>query len=319
MNQANELYLDWGKEILEDGFLVSTRGTVSKEGIAGLSKLDLTEPLVVTLAGRKLSPSYVIEEFKWYMSGSTKAADISHAATFWDSLKDDDGDVVSNYGYWLFYDEAFWSEDKDEWISRFDNCVDILVKDPSSRKAIINIHGVDNSTMNPKDTPCTLSLQFLIRQDKLHMIVNMRSNDLVLGWCNDILQFQFIAWMMAAVLKHRFHGFKNLGLGEYIHFAGSLHVYDRHFGKLEFTDEKEAQFHSPTALNFQKNLTGALKSIMEADFPVEDTENLEWLNTYIVPLIVDAEKSTKVRPKVTDFVQSESLVQHGAFPFDEGI
>lgn len=317
MNQANELYLDWGKEILEDGFLVSTRGTVSKEEIASFSKLDLNEPLVVTLAGRKLSPSYVIEEFKWYMSGSTRAADISHAAPFWDSLKDDDGDVVSNYGYWLFYDEAFWSKDK--YISRFDNCVDILVKDPSSRKAIINIHGVDNSTLNPMDTPCTLSLQFLIRNDKLYMIVNMRSNDLVLGWCNDILQFQFIAWMMAAVLKHRFHGFKNLELGEYIHFAGSLHVYDRHFWKLEFTDEKEVQFHSPAALNFQKNLAAALKNIMENDFPVEETENLEWLKAYIVPLIVKAERQTKAGPKEINFVQGESLVQHGAFPFDEGV
>lgn len=316
MNSANKYYVENGRDIIENGFDVNTRGTCSKESVADIERFELSEPLVVTLASRKLKPSYVIDEFKWYMSGSLQVDDISKSAPFWDKLKDEHGEVVSNYGYWLFHEHVFFENDR-KYKSRFDNCVDILVADPYSRKAIINIHGVDNSQINPKDTPCTLSIQFLIREDELYMIVNMRSNDLVLGWCNDILQFQFIAWMMFAVLKHR-HGFKDLKLGIYTHFAGSLHIYDRHFDKPEFNG-KEIDLLSPAAVNFRFGLERALERISDHIPRDLHLSNLGWLHNYIVPHILDYQNY--VDPLIIDYgvLNNEQLVDLGAFPLDEGI
>ena len=314
MNQANDFYRSAGLDIMEKGLLVNTRGTESKELICPLFVFDLNEPQVVTSATRKLKPSYVIEEFKWYMSGSLDAANISHAAPFWDSLKDKNGEVVSNYGYWIFHEEAF-RDDNGESFSRFDNCLNILVTDPQSRKAIINIHGTDNSDINLKDTPCTLSLQFLIRENKLNMIVHMRSNDLVMGWCNDILQFQFIAWMMYAVLKHRF-GFEDLQLGEYYHTAGSLHIYDRHFNKPEFQiDYEDEKMFSPSAAAFRFSLFQSLHRIKRHIPTQVNMSTIDWLNEYVVPLIINYNGG---HPKENLPFDSD-LIDAGAFPFDEGV
>jgi thymidylate synthase len=50
------------------------------------------------------------------------------------------------------------------------------------------------------DVPCTLTLQFLIRQGRLDMIVNMRSNDLLWGFSYDITQFAFVQRLLAMCL-----------------------------------------------------------------------------------------------------------------------
>lgn len=314
MDQANELYVKYGRWIMKDGFLVKPRGSLSREIIGSTMFFDLNEPLVVTLASRNLQPDYVNAELKWYMSGSRKAADISWAAPFWDSLKDERGEVVSNYGYWLFYHlEDFVNKLNGNPISRFDNCVNILCLDPDSRKAIINIHGVDNSKLNEKDTPCTECLQFFIRDNKLHMIVNMRSNDLVLGWCNDILQFQFIAWMMYAVLKHRY-GFKNLELGTYFHSAGSLHIYEKHFKKPEFSDQTETVV-SAKLLAYKFGLSELLNQI-SGYLPDGgmNTENLEWIIKHVAQPIANCKNSS-----ADNLAESNRLVEFGAFPVDEGV
>ena len=48
-----------------------------------------------------------------------------------------------------------------------------------------------------KDIPCTVSLQFLIRENKLHLFVNMRSNDVFLGLPHDIFCFTMIQEIIA--------------------------------------------------------------------------------------------------------------------------
>jgi thymidylate synthase len=316
MSIVNEMYQKAGQNILEDGFLVETRGTRSKEVIASRMFFDLNDPLVVTLGSRKLKPSYVIDEFNWYMSKSLKAAGISKSAPFWDTLKDGSGNVISNYGYWIFAEhEGLSNGSSSELISRFDNCVNLLAADPQSRKAIINIHGVDNSGLNPKDTPCTLSLQFLIRNDELHMIVNMRSNDLVVGWCNDILQFQFIAWMMYAVLKFR-RGMNNLKLGDYYHNAGSLHIYEKHWNKDEFNPHANSVFQeeSRDAFSFKNHLFVFVSGLTRYNIvpPSRATEltNYEWLVRFFAPSIGQWYKASEAAEE-----KDENLLQ---IPLDEG-
>ena len=68
---------------------------------------------------------------------------------------------------------------------------------------------------------CTLTWHFFNRNDKLEMIVNMRSWDLVWGLSYDIPCFVAVQMAVADAL--------DLELGEYTHVAGSGHVYERHF------------------------------------------------------------------------------------------
>jgi len=78
-----------------------------------------------------------------------------------------------------------------------------------------------------KDVPCTLSLQLLIRDRRLHMVVNMRSNDVVWGLPHDV--FSFTCLQEVLMLELREAGVPVDDLGAYHHHAGSLHVYDTHF------------------------------------------------------------------------------------------
>jgi thymidylate synthase len=58
----------------------------------------------------------------------------------------------------------------------------------------------------------------MLRQDRLHMFINMRSNDAFLGLPHDIFCFTMIQEIVARTLS--------VELGSYKHVAGSLHLYD---------------------------------------------------------------------------------------------
>ena len=63
-------------------------------------------------------------------------------------------------------------------------------------------------------------MQVLIRNGLLHLIVQMRSNDVVWGLPYDVFLFTMIQELLARTL--------GLELGTYVHGAGSLHLYERH-------------------------------------------------------------------------------------------
>lgn len=77
---------------------------------------------------------------------------------------------------------------------------------------------------------CTINLQFFIRDDCLHMIVNMRSNDAIFGFGNDVPFFSYVHQMLTQELKEFY---PSLIDGTYYHNAGSMHVYERHYDMLD--------------------------------------------------------------------------------------
>jgi len=72
---------------------------------------------------------------------------------------------------------------------------------------------------NEPDIPCTVSWQFLIRNNALDMVCTMRSNDVWLGMPYDV----FVNTTIQAFLAHKL----DVQLGRYYHQVGSLHLYDR--------------------------------------------------------------------------------------------
>lgn len=102
--------------------------------------------------------------------------------------------------------------------------VETLRRDPDSRQAVMTIFNAATDLGRGKnDIPCTLTIQFLIRKDKLNMRVNMRSNDVFLGLPYDLVQFGALQGAIAKAL--------NVEMGWYCHTAGSLHMYLRDLDK----------------------------------------------------------------------------------------
>ena len=188
------------------------------------ANLVLTQPCNNTMCNckRNMSLKYAICEHLWYNSRNTKVSSINKYSKFWNNVSDDGENVNSNYGYCVH--DKF---DFDQW----EFVKSILTKNPNSRQAIIHIKEPRNLIENPtKDVNCTLTLQFLIRDNKLHLITTMRSNDLWLGLPYDLFNFTCMQIQMAMEL--------NVELGYYYHNAGSLHLYARDLDKIKVKEEK---------------------------------------------------------------------------------
>lgn len=110
--------------------------------------------------------------------------------------------------------------------------IDKLARDRESRQAVVTIFDPElDYTPGMNDVPCTVFLQFLVRNDGLDMHVYMRSNDVWWGLAYDVFQFTQLQHTMARCL--------GLQLGSYTHHATSLHMYTKDVAAAH-------QVHAPT-------------------------------------------------------------------------
>ena len=144
---------------------------------------DISDPTrnIVTSEIRNLSLRYAVGELAWYLSKSNRVADIERFSSVWKDLSDDGVTNNSAYGYRIFKQFGF-----DQW----DYVKQLLVEHPDTRQAIIHIK--DPSDTPTKDVPCTVYLQFFLRDNKLHLSVHMRSNDIWMGVPYDMFSFCFL-------------------------------------------------------------------------------------------------------------------------------
>ena len=164
---------------------------------------------------RPLSMKYAMAELEWYWTGNNSCHAIGQHAKKWLSITDDGRTSNSAYGYILF---------KKYNKNQLEEIIEMLQKDPESRRAVLNISDPTLDKIKTKDMQCTVSLQFFVRDGKLHTTVYMRSNDVYYGFPYDYIFFVSIANYIALRL--------GLDLGEYVHHAGSMHIYDSSRSKL---------------------------------------------------------------------------------------
>ena len=76
--------------------------------------------------------------------------------------------------------------------------------------------------------------------DKVHMVVSMRSSDLILGIAYDVPAFTLFQELLANQLSRRLN--KHIDVGEYTHVSNSLHIYEKHFEMAEDILKKKEIF-----------------------------------------------------------------------------
>lgn len=172
---------------------------------------------------------YGTGEFLWYVTGSDSLEFIKYYAPSYDKFSDDGETLYGAYGKRLFQCEASDSLHRESGIR---SVIRKLKEDPDSRQALSIIwKQKDMHVLKTKDLPCTIALQFFIRENKLNMITNMRSNDVWLGATNDIYCFTMIQELIASEL--------GIDMGFYQHNSGSMHLYERN---IEMISQKEESF-----------------------------------------------------------------------------
>lgn len=182
------------------------------------ANLQLTNPTKNTMCNciRKMPLRYAIGELLWYNSCNPTWKAIYPYSKFWKGISDNGSTVNSNYGWCIHKKYGF-----DQW----EMVKKLLQENTNSRQAIIHIKEARNLIDNPtKDLNCTIALQFLLRNNKLDLIVTMRSNDIWLGLPYDLFNFTCMQIQMAMEL--------GVDIGMYYHNAGSLHIYKEDVNKL---------------------------------------------------------------------------------------
>jgi len=246
INNKEQTFYEIYKRLLNEGRLVSPRGLKVLE----VENFNYVLPPYCRFACfgvRKLSIEYIKKEFLWYLKGAKYDVSIGEHASMWKKLIGQDGSINSNYGRYIFNE-----------LKQFDTIIDILKQDKDSRRASIVILQPYHVMENGVDTPCTYSINFRIREDRLNMTVRMRSQDAILGMGNDAPTFSFIQEMVYMTLKDIY---PYLELGNYYHSADSFHVYERHFKMLRdivdgdvFYNEDVPKISSSKEVEFLRNL-----------------------------------------------------------------
>ena len=178
---------------------------------------------------REPNYDYAARELEWYDSQSLNVNDIpGETPKIWKQVADKNGIINSNYGWVIYSPQNFL---------QYKNCFESLCKDPHTRQAVMIYNRpsmqYENSMNGMHDFMCTFSTQLFLNEDdmgygkKLDYIVNMRSNDAVFGYDNDIIFHREVQKRMVNDLTKYFN--EQIIPGDIIWNAGSLHVYERHF------------------------------------------------------------------------------------------
>jgi len=133
---------------------------------------------VLTIARRQLGYRFMCAEAAWILSGDKPCRAIAPYSKTISQFSDDGVTFLRGL------------RAKDQGSARACDRAPSPVN-PDTRQAVINIWREDPP--HTKDMPCTISCQFMIREDLLHCFVTMRSSDVWLGVPYDVFNFSMLS------------------------------------------------------------------------------------------------------------------------------
>lgn len=206
VNTTNMNWIGLLDVILNHGQVTSPRGKKTKELLGFKSMIDMNQP-VVSIKERALGYKFMAAEAAWIMSGDNR---VNTIAPFSKAISNFSDDGILFFG-------AYGPRVRDQ----LGHVLQALSSDQDSRQAVITIWRPNPRAS--KDIPCTISCQFVIRGDKLHCFMNMRSSDAWLGVPYDWFNFSMLSAGVCLLLREK--GIK-VGLGALHFYAASQHLYE---------------------------------------------------------------------------------------------
>lgn len=234
MTQADKNFIDTCKEILENGY--SSEGTgvrtrwedgaeanyISIIGVTNKYDLEKEFPMI-TLRNNTNTVKKAIDEILWiWQKKSNNIKDLN--SHIWDQWADENGSIGKAYGYQMKKKYMLKTSSGIKEIDQVDFVLDLLKNNQASRRIMTNIFNFEDlKDMNLE--PCAYGTQWLVKDGKLHVILNQRSQDMLTanGWNT----------MQYAALLHMFAQCLGLKVGTLTHNIGDCHIYDRHIPLVE--------------------------------------------------------------------------------------
>ena len=204
-------------EALTEGELIQVRGSLTRELRTQTISLQRPFERCIVLPHRLGSIAACVAETVWVIAGR------------------DDIDFLSDY----LPRAAEFSDDGTTWsgaygprlrdwmgIDQVAQIRELLLADPTSRRAVMSIFDPAQDFNSGLDVPCNNWLNFTIRNGCLDLSVAIRSNDLIWGF-SGINTFEW------SVLHEMMAHWLDVKVGQAHYFISSLHLYERHFERAE--------------------------------------------------------------------------------------
>lgn len=209
---VNSVWLYLIENILSNGSIVSPRGKKTLELRQKTLRVDMRKPLL-TVPGRGLSVKGAMAEAYWICTGDDLLANIE---PYLPRMKEFSDNGVTLYG-------AYGPRIEQQ----LQHVVASLLADPDTRQATL-------TTWRPnppktKDVPCTVAMDFKLRDGKLNMHVFMRSSDAWLGVPYDVFSFSMVAHLICCKLNGWRPGATPIEPGTLYLTAASSHLYEENW------------------------------------------------------------------------------------------
>lgn len=227
---ANAAWYDLIRDLIQNGQENTVRGLKTKEILGKSTYINMNYPIVQNKS-RYLGLKFMAAEAHWILTGQNKVESIAPYSKEISNFSDDG----------IFYHGAYGPK----IIDQLPHVIRTLEKDPYSRQAVINIWR--ETPPETKDVPCTLSAQWLVRDNRLYCIDTMRSSDIWLGWPYDVFNFSMLSLYILLLLRSRpilNIDWGSVRLGGLILTAGSQHYYERHYQQVENVLKEQQPFTS---------------------------------------------------------------------------
>lgn len=254
----NGVWLETLQKIMDSDLISKPRGFEIKEILNDQMKIDMHTP-ILSVIKRNLGYKFMAREAWWLMDGRNDVESIKDYSKAISSFSDD--------GY--HFNGAYGPRIVDQW----HYIVDSLISDIDTRQAVLTIWRPNPRAS--KDIPCTVSLQWIIRNNRIHCIDNMRSSDIWLGVPYDCFNMAMLTGYLMLLLREK--GLDNLELGYLYLNAGSRHLYENNFESA--TDVlnsrlcKTYQEFNPYEFDSPLDLKHYLKVLSEKDSDALDKYN----------------------------------------------
>ena len=210
-----------------------TRGTKRgfKEIISYKFTLDDPRDRLIFDETRGLNIFQCIGQFLWITQGNFQLEDIKYYQPISERFSSDGVRMIGAYGPRLFGIHH---------LNQIKHILNILDEDTTRRRAVASIYLPQFDQHGGKDeVPCTLNVQYLVRQAKLNAVTFMRSQDAYLVLPYDVFIFTMLQEYVKAVLETA----HDIDLGNYYHNGGSFHVYTNDIPRIKQVISNKSSTH----------------------------------------------------------------------------
>ena len=287
-------YLQIVKKILDEGEQKSARtgtGTRSISGILFEHDIKTGCPLLIT---KKMPFKLIATELEFFLKGKTDKQWLqernNHIWDEWCNPKKvpyahdeetkqrmaKERDLGAVYGFqWRHFNapyDSFDTDYADKGVDQLKRLVDTLKTNPSDRRMLVSAWNpcMLNQMALP---PCHYCFQVTVTNNRLNLLWNQRSVDVMLG-----LPFNIASYALLLHLLAKKSGFEE---GRLVGFLGDTHIYDNHIN-----GAKEQLTRNPHTYPLPKIQTEPFTSIFDWEAPQSTIINYQSYPRIVLPIAV---------------------------------